>query len=160
MYILYYSKFSGVKWKKMCEEKTRERESQILRHGTLSRQSISFRPFLRPSLIPSYSVTPVAWHLHCRYSIIQYTKIILEQAKVLFSKHSHPVLRIRSDIDRIRIRIQPLRTNRIRIRIQPLRTNRIRIRIRIQTPLSWKFSIYFMMSFNRKLLSSSIFDGP
>ena len=29
--------------------------------------------------------------------------------------------RIRSDIDRIRIRIQPLRTNRI----QPLRTNRI-----------------------------------
>ena len=59
--------------------------------------------------------------------------------------------RIRSDIDRIRIWIQPLRTNRIRIRIQPLRTNRIRIqplrtnriRIRIQTPLSWKFSIYY-----------------
>ena len=56
--------------------------------------------------------------------------------------------RIRSDIDRIRIRIQPLRTNRIRIRI------------RIQTPLSRKFSIYFMMSFNKKLLPFSFFDGP
>ena len=43
-----------------------------------------------------------------------------------------------------------------RIRIQPLRTNRIRI----QTPLSWKFSIYFMMSFNKKLLPFSLFDGP
>ena len=41
-----------------------------------------------------------------------------------------PGFRIRSDIDRIRIK--PLRTNRIRIRIQPLGTNRIRI----QTPLS------------------------
>ena len=71
--------------------------------------------------------------------------------------------RIRSAIDRIRI--QPLRTNRIwiqplrtnRIRIQPLRTNRIRIQI--QTLLSWKFSIYFMMSFNKKLLPFSFFDG-
>ena len=33
-------------------------------------------------------------------------------------------------------------------------------RIRIQTPLSWKFSIYFMMSFDKKLLPFSFFDGP
>ena len=62
--------------------------------------------------------------------------------------------RFRSDIDRSRI--QPLRTNRIRI--QTLRTNRIRIWI--QTPLSWKLSIYFMMSFIKKLLPFSFFDGP
>ena len=43
-----------------------------------------------------------------------------------------------------------------RIRIQPLRT----IRIRIQTPLSWKFSIYFLMIINKKLLPFSFFDGP
>ena len=81
-------------------------------------------------------------------------------------KLSYPGSRIKSDIDRIQI--SPLRTNRIRIRIQiqPLRTNRIRIhaffrdRIRIQTPLSCKFSIYFMMSFNKKLLPFSFFDGP
>ena len=47
--------------------------------------------------------------------------------------------RIRSDIDRIRIRIQ----------IQPL------MRSRIKTPLSWKFYIYFMIIFNKKLLPLS-----
>ena len=40
-----------------------------------------------------------------------------------------------------------------RIRIQPLRT------IRIQTPLSWKLSIYFLMIINKKLLPFSFFEG-
>ena len=53
--------------------------------------------------------------------------------------------RIRSDIDGL-IRIEPLRKNRIRIWIH--------------TPLSSKFSIYFMMNFNKKLLPLSFFDGP
>ena len=33
-------------------------------------------------------------------------------------------------------------------------------RIRIQKPLSWKFPIYFMIIFYKKLLPFSFFDGP
>ena len=53
-----------------------------------------------------------------------------------------PGLRIRSDIDRIRI--LPFRTNRIWIHAF------FKDRIRIQTPLSWKFSIYFMIRIRAK----------
>ena len=80
-------------------------------------------------------------------TVFMYQKKLVRKINPLWSG-----LRFRSDIDLIRI--QTLGTNRIRI--QPLRTNRIRI----QTPLSWKFSIYFMMSFNKKLLPFSFFDGP
>ena len=75
-----------------------------------------------------------------------------------------------SDIDGIRI--QPLRTNWIRIRIQPLRTNRIQIHDFFKTRSesrkktgSWSRHLcfenfIFMMSFNKKLLPFSFFDGP
>ena len=63
--------------------------------------------------------------IHLKYRCNENKEIYLQPLiNVYIYVQIYTGLRIRSDIDRIRI--QPLMTNRIRIRIQPLRTNRIR----------------------------------
>ena len=52
--------------------------------------------------------------------------IYVKHSKDLIRSYLQAGIRIRSDIDRIRIRIQRPRTSRIQIRIQPLRVIRIR----------------------------------